>query len=218
MSLIRLPTSDKRTAVIGSTGSGKTRFAAWLLSSRDYTDRPWCIFDFKGDEFLEQIPATPWSIQSSPPKDAGLYIVRPLPGEEVLVSNFFYKCWAQENIGIYIDEGYMLPKLDKWFRSCLTMGRSKHIEMIILSQRPVWMDKYVFTEADFFSVFRINSIEDRKHLKNFLDGGILPDLPKYHSLWYDVGHQQSNILQPVPIDNDVLNIFRKRLGKKVSVI
>ena len=154
--MVKLPTPDKRTSVIGSTGSGKTQFAVWLLSSRDFHIRPWVIFDFKGDKLIADLGAIELSVHSNPPKNPGLYIVRPLPGDEVAVSAFLQKCWAQEYIGIYIDEGYMLPKLDRWFRACLTQGRSKLIEMIILSQRPVWMDKYVFTEANYFAVFKLS--------------------------------------------------------------
>src|SRR6476659_4299769 len=118
---INLPSSDNRTTVIGSTGSGKTQFSVWLLSTRDFNLRPWVIFDFKGDVLLDELGAKPWTL-ISPPKDPVLYIIRPLPGDEMLVSNFFFKVWQQEHIGIYVDEGYMLPKNDRWFRACLTQG------------------------------------------------------------------------------------------------
>jgi DNA helicase HerA-like ATPase len=217
--MARLPTPDKRTSVIGSTGSGKTQFAVWLLSSRDFHIRPCVIFDFKGDELIGQLGAQEISVSSDPPKEAGLYIIRPLPGDEEYVSRFFMKCLYQEDIIIYIDEGYMLPKLDRWFRACLTQGRSKHIEMIILSQRPVWMDKYVFTEANFFAVFKLNSVEDRKHMRNFLDGRELTILPQYHCLWYDVDKQQSTILRPVPQAEDLIATFRAKLkGSKMVKI
>ena len=220
---VRLPTSDKRTSVIGSTGSGKTQFAVWLLSTRDFDVRPWVIFDFKGDALIEQLGATEIDVAGKPPVNPGLYIVRPLPGDEAAVSLFLQRCWAQENIGIYIDEGYMLPKLDRWFRACLTQGRSKHIEMIILSQRPVWMDRYVFTEANFFAVFRLNSLEDRKHMRNFVEdrpegekkrGQEPKRLPDYHCLWYDVDRQQANVLSPVPDADTLISIFKKRLEKR----
>jgi len=211
---VNLPTPDKRTSVVGSTGSGKTQFAVWLLSTRDFHLRPWFIFDFKGDKLIEQLGATEINVASKIPTEPGLYIVRPLPGDELLVSKFLLNCWAQENVGIYIDEGYMLPKLDRWFRACLTQGRSKLIEMIILSQRPVWMDKYVFTEASYFAVFRLNNIEDRKHVSSFLDGERPTLLPKYHCLWYDVDNQQSTIFSPVPSAENLIATFQKRLNHK----
>lgn len=216
-----LPSPDKRTSIVGSTGSGKTQFAVWLLSTRNFDVRPWVIFDFKGDKLLADIGATEISVKSKPPVEAGLYIVRPLPGDEIFVSLFLRNCWAQEYIGIYIDEGYMLPaytNTHRWFRACLTQGRSKEIEMIILSQRPVWMDKYVFTEANYFGVMKLNSLEDRKHISNFLDGQKLKTLPKYHCFWYNVDKQEATIFKPVPSANELIKVFHNRLAKRIHKI
>lgn len=210
---INLPGPDARTVVIGQNGSGKTQFSVWLLSTRDFQRRPWFLLDFKGDALLDSLGATEISINQFP-KEPGLYIIRPLPGDEVLVSQFFYKCWANENVGVYVDEGYMIPKNCRWFRACLTQGRSKHIEMIICSQRPVFLDKFVFTESWFFVIFNINYLEDRKHVAAYL-GGLRPSLlPKYHCLWYEVATQGSAILSPVPSADKLIETFAKRLDKK----
>jgi hypothetical protein len=211
---INLPRYDKRTTVIGSTGSGKTQFSVWLLSIRDFDLRPWVVFDFKGDELIEQIGGQIINIKNKPPKEPGLYIVRPLPGDEYYVSEFLRNCWAQENIGLYIDEGYMLPKNDRWFRACLTQGRSKSIEIIICSQRPVFLDKFVFTESSYFAVFNMNYDEDRKTVAAYLNGQRPKVLPDYHSLWYDVGRQRSDLLAPVPDTDAIIRAFEKRLEKK----
>lgn len=210
---INLPKADNRTCVIGSTGSGKTQFSVWLLSTRDFLIRPWVIFDFKGDALLEELGAKEIGLHTFP-REPGLYIIRPLPGDEMLVSNYFQKCWANENIGIYIDEGYMVPKNDRWFRACLTQGRSKHIEMIVCSQRPVFLDKFVFTESNFFAIFNMNYGEDRKTVAAYLDNHKPGLLPKYHSLWYEVNDQQSHILGPVPDVVTLINTFRMKLNKK----
>lgn len=210
---IRLPRIDNRTAVIGSTGSGKTQFSVWLLSIRDFNRRPWVIFDFKGDVLLADIGAQEISLLS-PPKKPGLYIVRPLPGDDYLISNFLMKCWQQENIGLYIDEGYMIPKNDRWFRACLTQGRAKKIEMIVCSQRPVFLDKFVWTESNFFAVFNLTNIDDRKKVGEYMDGTRGKRLPEYHSLWYDVSGQRSAILGPVPDADTLIETFNKRLENK----
>lgn len=210
---IRLPGPDARTAVMGSTGSGKTQLSVWLLTTRDVHNRPWFIFDFKGDALLDELGATPISLTAFP-REPGLYILRPLPGDEALVSQFFYKCWLNENCGIYIDEGYMVPKNDKWFRACLTQGRSKHVEMIVCSQRPRFLDTFVFTESTFFAIMNINYLEDRKHVGAYLDNRRPTLLPAYHSLWYDVAAQRSNILGPVPDADALISSFRKKLENK----
>lgn len=213
---VKLPGPDSRTAVIGSTGSGKTQFSVWLLSTVDFNRRPWFIFDFKGDELLDEIGATEITLHQFP-KEPGLYILRPLPGSDDQVNEFFYKCWANENVGVYIDEGYMLPKFTntyKWFRACLTQGRAKHIQMIICSQRPVFLDKFVFTESNYFAIFNMNYSEDRKQVAAYLDNRRPSLLPKYHCLWYQVAEQRSNNFSPVPTAEKLIATFAKRLDKK----
>lgn len=213
----KLPNTSDRTTVIGSTGSGKTQFSVFLLSSRDFHLRPWFIFDYKGDKLLAKIGAKEIGLKTFP-KEPGLYIIRPLPGEEELVSAFFLKCWERENVGIYIDEGYMLPKNDRWFRACLTQGRSKHIEIITCSQRPVFLDKFVFTETGFFAIFNMNYLEDRKHVAAYLDNRKPSLLPKYECLWYNVSDQHSAQFKPVPETSELVKKFQIRLSKKTTRI
>ena len=108
----------------------------------------------------------------------------------------------------------MVPKNDRWFRACLTQVRSKKIEMIVCSQRPVFLDKFVFTEANYFALFNMNYNEDRKHVAAYLDGRKLTLLPKYHSVWYDVGGQRANILGPVPPSETLVASFQTKLDNR----
>jgi DNA helicase HerA-like ATPase len=214
-----LPGADKRTAVIGSTGSGKTQFAVWLLSTVDFNRRPWIIFDFKGDELIEAIDPQEISIYSNPPKKPGLYVVRPIPQrDDNAVESFLWKCWQKERIGLYIDEGYMLGNRNPALNACLTQGRSKKIQMIILSQRPVWMSKFVFSEANSFAVFNLTLKDDRDFVSGYIGGLKINLLPKYHSLWYDVDGQRGYHLNPVPSREELLETFDRRLARRVHAI
>lgn len=204
---MRLPGPDDRVVILGSTGSGKTTGGVWMLAYSDWKFRPWVVFNFKNDALLNQLPATVLPITKNPPTEPGLYIVNVLPNEEELVSQFFYKCWLQENIGIYIDEGTMVGYRDKWFRACLTQGRSKYIQMIILSQRPVSLDKYVFTEATFFAVYNLNWIEDRKTVVGYLNGDKIERLDRFYFRWYDVNQQDMTVFRPVPSGPELLKLF-----------
>lgn len=208
---VDLPQNNSRTVLIGSTGSGKTQFGMWFLSTRDYRYRPWFILDYKGERSfieLESKGAIDLDLSYTElPTDAGIYIIRVLPNQEELVSRFFKDCYYQENVGIFIDEGTMVPKNDTWLRACLTQGRSKEIELIICTQRPVWLDKYVFTEASYFGIFRLNSIDDRKIISNYL-GGVEPNsLAPYHALWYMVNRQDFVIFEPVPSMKEIISSF-----------
>lgn len=219
MKQITLPRYDKRTAILGSTGSGKTQFAMWLLSSRDFHRRPWIIFDFKGDELIEAVDPTEINIYGDPPKKAGLYVVRPIPErDDKAVQDFLWKIWARENVGIYIDEGYMLGNRNPALNACLTQGRSKHIEMIVLSQRPVWMSKFVFSEANYFAVLNLTLEDDRKYVSGYTGGTPINLLQRYHSLWYDCDGQVGTVLKPVPGRDELLRRFSERLSRKVKRI
>jgi hypothetical protein len=217
-----LPRYDKRTAIIGSTGSGKTQLAVWLLSSRDFTQRPWVIFDFKGDgliEDIERLGAQEISVYGNVPTKPGIYIVRPIPErDDKAVQEFLWKIWANGNTGVYVDEGYMLGQRNPALNACLTQGRSKHIEMMILSQRPVWMSKFVFSEANFFAVMNLTLEDDRKFVSGYVGGSKINLLPRYHSLWYNADDQRGDILKPVPDRDSLLGRFEKRLTKRRKVI
>lgn len=214
-----LPRFDKRTAVIGSTGSGKTQFAVWLLSTRDFDVRPWIIFDYKGDELIEDIGPQVISIHAPPPTKPGIYAVRPIPDlDDKAVENFLWKIWAQGETGIYIDEGYMLGPRNPALNACLTQGRSKHIEMIILSQRPMWLSRFVFSEANYFAIFNLTDLDDRKTVRRFIGGRSISTLPKYNCLWYDVDKQEPCQFAPVPAREQIIATFENRLKKKVKTI
>lgn len=206
--MIELPNHDHRTTVIGSTGTGKTVLAVWLLSTRDWLHRPWVIFDFKRDDLIAQLGATEVDVRKPPPDRPGLYVVRPDPRlSSEYVTQYLWQIWNNEYYGVFIDEGTMLGQHDAALSACLNQGRSKSIEMIILTQRPVRMNKAVFSEANNFAVMRLNIMDDRKLVSNYLGGRELPDLSAYHALWYSADKNESDILQPVPHGQELVNRF-----------
>lgn len=213
-----LPKDTTRVAVIGRTGSGKTQFATWLLSERSITTMPWIVFNFKGDALIDEIPGTrELKLDSSIPTTPGVYIIRPLPDELEEVDAFLWRVWKKENVGLYIDEGYMMTGL-KAFRACLTQGRSKRIPMMILSQRPTWMDKFTWSEADYFAVFNLNILSDKKVVQEYVPTYEPDRLPEYHCIWYDVAGDATYILKPVPDRGTILRRFRDRISIKRKMI
>ena len=214
---MRLPNDTQRLAIIGRTGSGKTQAAVWHLSVRRFDLMPWIVFNFKSDGLINDIPGTKTiGLDSKIPERPGIYIVEPSPDEKDGCDDFLSRCWSKQNVGIYIDEGYMLSGLSA-FRRCLTQGRSRNIPMIILSQRPVWLDRFVWSEADFFQVFSVSMADDKKTIEGYV-GSRAKKLPEFHSTWYDVGNDTTTLLRPVPSRDSLISSFRRRMFPNRKVI
>ena len=209
----RWPDDSQRLTVIGKTGSGKTQGSAWQLSGRSYTSKPWLVFDFKYDDLLGQIPGTKeHAIGAKLPKKPGIYLVHPKPGDDEQVEELLWKIWERENIGIYIDEGYMIDLRSPAFQAILTQGRSKKIPMIMLTQRPAWVTRFAFSEADFIQFYSLTDTRDIKTVKQFMPLPIEQRLPElYYSWWWDNARNYKAVLQPAPDRETILQRFRERL-------
>jgi hypothetical protein len=215
MEPMRLPGPTSKTAIVGRTGSGKTVAALWHLSNSDFDERPWILLDYKNDEHINSIARAELIDYDDLPDAPGIYILKVLPGEEEKVDEWFKTVWERENIGIVIDEGYMIDPRSQWFNACLTQGRSKHISMIILSQRPVWLSRFVFSEADFFQVFDLTHVKDMDKVREYVRDDdrhqLEQPLPNYHSFFYDVGNKRLETLGPVPEEEELLASIDERL-------
>lgn len=196
----RLPNDTNRTVVIGSTGSGKSTWGAWLLSTcetLDWQNNPVVLFDWKRDRLINSLGAKRWGLHQRPPTRAGLYIVHPEIDELGPVDEFLNRCWEQEHIGLFFDEAAELEK-SRAVNRIMKQGRSKHIPCISCTQRPVWLPRSVFSEADYFALLRLNDDDDRRTVKRFINADVFRKLDEYHSLYYDVSRDRAALLTPVP--------------------
>lgn len=216
---MRLPNDTQRLTVVGATGSGKTHAALWHLSRRNYDAKPWIIYDFKNDELINSIDNLQELGFNDPlPKQAGLYVVHPSPADTDEVEQQMWRIWSQENIGVYIDEGYMVGTNNRGFRALLTQGRSKRIPMITLSQRPVWLDRFVFSESEFYQIFRLQHRGDVANVEQFVPYDLSERLPEYHSYYYDVPQNTLIVAKPVPDQAVILDTFDLKLRHLKKVI
>lgn len=214
---VKWPGPTDRVAVLGRTGSGKTTLAAWLLSGHDFDAQPALIVNTKGDKLLNEIAAMDGvvtiDVATQTPGERGLYHVRPNPDQAQELNELFRRVWEKENCLVYIDEGYMV-EIPDWFNALLTQGRSKHISMIVLSQRPAWISKYVFSECDFISLFNLQIADDRKTAAGFVPVSKDYRLAKYHSYWYNVSDNELAQFAPVPNSAVILDTFRAKFPPK----
>jgi hypothetical protein len=216
---MNFPGDTDRISIIGATGTGKTYAGMWHLSRRNFDSKVWIVYDFKRDELINDVQSAQHVDLNSPlPERPGLYVVHPHPGTEGLVDDHMFRIWERENIGVYVDEGYMVGQRSEGFRALLTQGRSKHIPMIINSQRPVYMDRFVFSESQFFQVFRLQHNDDISSAQKFIPHDIQKRLPRYHSYYYDVVSDRLVVLSPVPDRDAILDTFETKLYQHRKVV
>lgn len=210
---VRLPTSSDRTVIVGRTGSGKSQAAIWMLSTQAIDRMPWVIIDYKNDELINSIEKAQVIDYSTVPKKPGVYILKVLPGEDEELEQWFWRVWAQENIGILVDEATMLGKFNRAFNACLTQGRSKRIPMIILTQQPVNISTYVFSEAGYWMVFDLTKKQNRVTVAENTTIPANYELPDYHSYYYDVSKKRLTTFSPVPDADAILERIDNKLPK-----
>lgn len=207
-----VPRDDQRITVIGKTGSGKTQAALWLLANRSYTSRPWIVLDFKRETLIRGIPGRQdMGLEERIPKHPGLYVVRPSPADVEEVEALLWRIWDRERVGLFVDEGYMISARSPSFQAILTQGRSKSIPVIHLTQRPSWVTRFAFSEADFIQLFQLTDTRDIKTVKQFMPLPIEQPIPQFWSFWWDNSRNVKRVLRPVPDATTILDRFHDRL-------
>lgn len=214
---MRYPDDSQRASIVGRTGSGKTVAAAAILLHSNFNRKPYLVYDFKRDSLLAQIgelDGTEHIDTSFVPTKPGIYFVHPHPDDTESVERQMWAIWERENVGVFVDEGYMVcgpGRNNSAFRSLLTQGRSKKIPVITLSQRPVYLDRFVFSEADFFIVFSLTHSGDQKKVMEYVPADLTRPLPQYHSYYHDVAKAQTVVLKPFPSGDKLIAGFDRKL-------
>lgn len=194
---VRLPGDRHRISIVGRTGSGKTQAALWHLSNASIDSKPWIAINHKFDENIDSIEKARDIDFDTVPDSPGIWRLHPSPDQDEELNDYLWKIWERGNTGIYVDEGYMIRKADA-FNACLTQGRSKHIPMIVLTQRPVRVSPFVFSECDFMQVFQLLKKRDKQTIEDNSKINMNTELPPYHSFYFDVSKNNVAHFGPVP--------------------
>lgn len=201
-SKIRLPRHTDRTTVIGRTGSGKSHFAAWLLSTQNFDEMPWIIIDYKDEDtdIINQIQRVhPLNYDDPIPTKPGLYILKPMSGDKDMLEQWLWRVYSQGSIGLFFDEVFPVGQHNEAFNTIMMQGRSKHIPMIVCTQRPSNVSVYCFSEATFYMIFDITKRSDRvKISQEISEISSRYEVPKFHSYYYDVPNKYLDKLGPAP--------------------
>ena len=227
---MNFPDDTQRLVIVGTTGSGKTHAALWHLSKRNFDTKPWVVYDWKRDDFINSLPNTfELAVDAPAPQHPGLYVVHPTnKRDDDAVEAQMGEIWEAEDIGVFVDEAYMISPKNESFGNLLTQGRSKHIPMIVCTQRPVWVDKFVFTESEFKQIFRLQSQDDMKKLEEYIPRASLEYVNdryplvgkerKHWSHYYDAGEDDLRPMAPVPDQAAIRSVYTAKLSKLRKVI
>ena len=199
---MRLPLIErgKRAIISGRTGSGKTTAAVWLLSR---SPGRWIVLDTKRDELLGSIGEVV-PMRSRYANDERYLIVRPDTFDPEEIDDWIYSLSERSrDIGLFIDELYYLHvngRAGDGLVGWLTRGRSKGQSFIGCTQRPAWVSRFCFSEADYLAEFSLNLPEDRKRLYEFTGReSSFRKLRAHYWRWYDVQHDKQYVYAPVPL-------------------
>lgn len=212
----RFPGGDARTTIIGATGSGKSTCGLWMLAHQRFERRPWVALDFKREEAFDMIgfpPIKQISLDDTPPKRPGLYLVSPLPGQDERLEAFLWRIWRKENCGLYVDEAALMPEGDA-FPAILQQGRSKRIPVIACSQRPVNVARGLFSEASFICVYSVVDRRDYRIIEGFAPIDFSRPLPRFHWHWYDVSRHEQLTMTPVPPPDHIAALLTERIPSR----
>lgn len=220
----KLPAEDEHVAVVGRNGSGKTQLGAFLLAMQDLGNRTWLVLDYKGEEIFQALERVRYIGFSDVPSEPGLYVLPSRPDLEERTEAWLWRIWDKTHVGLFIDEAYMLPNYLKGaFQAILTQGRSRRIPVITLTQRPVRVTPFAFSEASHVAVFDLNAKADRKTIEDRTGEGFMtwrpaefPEerLPKFHSRWYAVKSDSRYVVRPVPDAREIVKRIDSQLRPK----
>lgn len=217
-----IPDDTKRIVIAGKTGSGKTVEACWQLSQRSFDERPWVAIDFKGRDLLARLPVNRIvTVGESPPNEPGLYYLK-ASWEDAeprgAMERYLFRCLQQGRIGLLIDEGQRFGQNNRGLKAVLCEGRSAEVPVIFLTQRPMRVDTFAFSEAEYLQIFNLNHPDDHERIAEWvpsdrLDMHELRAAGRFHSYFYDTETDELELLGPCPPFEEIYTRILVRLPR-----
>lgn len=106
---------------------------------------------------------------------------------EEMFNQFFDWVFLRENTVVWIDEVMGLAtahRMPKALLRCYTQGRSKNIGLWACSQRPAGIPAIILSNSDYYFIFNLNNVNDRKRIYDQTGIEEMKRLPKDHNFWY----------------------------------
>ena len=187
----------QRAIISGRTGSGKSTLACWLLNR---SAQHWIVFNPKHTAAYRNLDD---AIVFKKFDAKGIlskirqhkFVVLNFRGDEAdaeFMDAVLY--WLHEkvkNIGVCVDELYTMHsaagRAGDGLLSWLTRGRELKQSFLGLTQRPAFISRFLFSEADFIGSMDLVLSDDRKRLRDETGSNhFLNRLHDHKWLWYNV--------------------------------
>jgi hypothetical protein len=199
----------RRAVITGRTGSGKSTLACWLLSR---SGQHWIIFNPKHTGAYKNLDDSvvfkkfePKSILSKIKRHK--FVVLNFRGEEAdadFMDAVLY--WLHENlrdVGVCCDELYTMHsaagRAGDGLIGWLTRGRELKQSFLGLTQRPAFISRFVFSEADYIGGMDLVLEDDRKRMRAETGSDHFANRLRGHRwLWYNVAADDITLFKPVP--------------------
>lgn len=202
----------ERGLIVGSTGSGKSGLAAWILRRLPFF--PIWIYDTKNEDKFDHMPgavivesfdAGKIAMQEGEPH----YVVFRPPVEELaepsVLDNYLMRHYFElPDTMAYVDEATMFHNNGRHgpgLLALLTRGRSNGNTLLMGSQRPVGMSMFAKTEAQHFYIMALAHDDDRKSIGKIVRGfEHTADPQRYGFHYFKIGDQSPTLFNPVSLD------------------
>lgn len=218
MSEPRLVLYRDRVAIVGETGSGKSEFMRWLFEQtrcrRLFVD-PKHSWRIRGVEAVRQVADIDWRepvIHVRPPWQDRTY-------SDELYKEAFRRLPPLGPAVIFTDESYGVS-MQNWLSSGVaaiqTQAREKEIGHVACIQRPVNVNRELYTEATHVIVFNGLDDDDLQTLRRGFTWLPLEQLrelfyalPRHGYLWVDRPHRRVDVGDPLPAEHRRQGLLRR---------
>lgn len=207
-----LPLIDrgKRALIAGSTGSGKSVLAKWLISrspSRWVILNPKHTLAYQSLDDAVIVRSLEIGKTEKEMKRHRFVIVNPdsvYADPDTLDDYVMQLHTGWQNLGLVCDELYTMHKggvAGKGLLGWLTRGRELKQSFVGLTQRPAWLSQFLFSESDYLCSMRLGLTKDRKRMIEMTDNEMMGSKIKSHDwLWFPVVSEKLVHYGPVPLD------------------
>ena len=173
--------TDERAAIVGTTGSGKTVLAHFLLywaGDRVIVIDPKHTFHHEDFKEARRLPFFGNKFK---------IIYRPKAEDDDNLFSLLREAYKRGNVIIYVDElatlARFFPRSTALLEDISRTGRERSISLWGATQRPRHVPVSFFTESEVWFVFLLRDPRDRGHLRDMVGAEVQDKIPLYQ-FWY----------------------------------